>query len=210
MKPLGIFGGTFDPIHYGHLRLAVEVLEHFDLEQLVLLPNKAPPHRTQPLASAAHRLAMTQLAVAGVTGLAVDGRELQRAGASYSVDTLQELAAEHPGQPLLFVMGMDSLLSFTSWHQWQQILALASLAVCCRPGHCLDPATLHPALASRLSEQAITGPGQIVTVTSTELAISATDIRQRIGAGQRSDFLLPPAVADYIRHHRLYRAPAAS
>ncbi|WKE66630.1 nicotinate-nucleotide adenylyltransferase [Gallaecimonas kandeliae] len=210
MKPLGLFGGTFDPIHNGHLRLAVEVLEAFGLESLSLLPNKAPPHRAQPLADAGQRLAMARLAVEGVPGLKVDDIELRRAGHSYTVDTLEAFAGEHPGRPLLFVMGMDSLLSFTSWHRWQRILELASLAVCCRPGHLLDPLALDTRLASCLGEGPVTGPGAIRALTTTELAISATDIRARIAQGQRLDFLVPQAVAQYIEAQGLYRTPAAS
>lgn len=210
MSPLGLFGGTFDPIHNGHLRMAVEVMEAFALDTLTLLPNKVPPHRPQPLASAPQRLAMTQRAADGVKGLVVDDRELRRASDSYTVDTLEELAAEHPGRPLLFIMGMDSLLSFTSWHSWPRILELASLAVCCRPGHQLDPDQLDPALVAKLSQAPVTGPGQICALTTTELAISATDIRARIKQGRRLDFLVPKAVEDYIRAQGLYRPHQAS
>lgn len=210
MKPLGLFGGTFDPIHLGHLRMAIEVMETFELESLHLLPNKVPPHRPQPLASAEQRLAMTRLAVEAVSGLVVDERELKRPGDSYTVDTLEDVAREFPGRPLLFMMGMDSLLSFTSWHGWQRILELASLAVCCRPGHRLDSDSLDVQLSWRLGEGPVTGPGQILPITTTELAISATDIRTRAKNGQRLDFLLPKAVADYIQASGLYRADKAS
>ncbi|WP_115719364.1 nicotinate-nucleotide adenylyltransferase [Gallaecimonas mangrovi] len=210
MKPIGFFGGTFDPIHLGHLRMAIEVMETFALESLTLLPNKVPPHRPQPIASAEQRLTMTQLAVKDIAGLTVDDLELKRDGDSYTVDTLEHLARKFPGRPLLFMMGMDSLLSFTAWHGWQRILQLASLAVCCRPGHRLEPDALDAQLSTRLSTGPIIGPGQIVPLTTTELAISATDIRTRVKNGQRLDFLLPRAVVEYIQTSGLYRADSAS
>ncbi|WP_341503389.1 nicotinate-nucleotide adenylyltransferase [Gallaecimonas sp. GXIMD4217] len=207
MSTLGLFGGTFDPIHLGHLRMAEEVREAFGLEQVSLLPNHVPPHRANPLSAPRHRLAMARLAVRDNPTLVVDDRELRRNSPSYTLLTLQELKAEAPQRGLLFIMGMDSLLSFTSWHQWQRILELCSLAVCCRPGHVLEKQQLAEPLRERLVEhpREVTGPGQICCLATTELAISATDIRARVAAGQSLRYLVPDAVAGYIDEHGLYR-----
>ena len=134
MNPIGIFGGTFDPIHYGHLRTAFELLQALRLGELRFMPAGNPPHREQPMASAEQRVAMVRAATAGQPGFTVDDRETRREGPSYSVDTLAGLRAEHPTRPLCLIVGMDAFLGLPKWHQWQDILKLAHLVVAHRPG----------------------------------------------------------------------------
>ena len=215
MKPaIGLLGGTFDPIHFGHLRPALDILHKLQLARVTLIPNHQPPHRDQPGTSSAQRLAMVKLAIDNCPELSVDEREMQRDTLSYTVDTLRELRAELPDTPLCFLMGMDSLLSFTRWHRWQEILDLCHLVVSHRPGwhpptegltadllarHQLDdPAGVHRQLA-----------GRIVLVKQTELAISSTQIRRLCRDGLSSQYLLPDAVRHYIADHHLYLDTAA-
>ena len=138
MKPLAILGGTFDPVHIGHLRVAWEAAEALDAE-VRLMPAHVPPHRPQPQASAAHRVAMLRLALAGQSRLALDERELSRPGPSYTVDTLRELRREIGSQrPLLLLVGADAYAGLPSWHDWLELYALAHLVVLTRPGHAVE------------------------------------------------------------------------
>ena len=133
-RPIGIFGGTFDPIHLGHLRTGFELLQSLQLSELRWIPVGNPGHREPPLAAAALRLEMVRAAVAGQPGFVLDEREVRRSGASYTVDTLEELHAEHPARPLCLVLGMDAFLGLTAWRRWTDILELAHLVVAHRPG----------------------------------------------------------------------------
>ncbi len=208
-RPLGIFGGTFDPIHNGHLRCAYEVGQQLDFEQVVMLPNRLPPHKATPGVSAEHRLAMVRAAIEGVPGLAVDDRELQRAHHSFTVDTLEAIRAERPRQPLCFIVGMDSLLGFHRWHRPERILELAHLVVCHRPGHPLAPDS--PA-APWLARHRLQSPrqlhdrpaGGIWLTPVTPLEIASSTLRGQLRQGLLPHFLLPPAVVAYIEQHRLY------
>ena len=132
--PIGILGGTFDPIHIGHLRPAIEARGALGLAEVRLLPNHIPPHRANPLCSSEQRLAMVRLAAADNPGFVVDERELRRDTPSWTIDTLVELRSELPDTPLCFLMGMDSLLGLPGWHRWQELLDYAHLVVSCRPG----------------------------------------------------------------------------
>jgi nicotinate-nucleotide adenylyltransferase len=134
MNPMGIFGGTFDPIHYAHLRTAFELQQALRLKEIRFLPAGNPPHRDQPLADAQLRLQMVQLATAGQAGFVVDDREVRKAGPSYSVETLAELRHEYPDRSLCLIVGMDAFLSLPKWHQWRELLLLAHLVVAHRPG----------------------------------------------------------------------------
>src|SRR5262245_17411456 len=134
-RGIGVFGGTFDPVHVAHLRMALEMREQLQLDAVRLVPSHRPPHRAAPLASAQHRLAMLQLAVAECDGLVVDDRELRRDATSYMVDTLQSLRDEAGGNiPIVLGMGADAFADLASWHRWQQLFELASIAVFGRPG----------------------------------------------------------------------------
>ena len=208
---IGLFGGTFDPVHFGHLRPALELGESYALETLYLLPAHRPAHRGPTGASSAQRIEMLELAVADVPRLAVDAREARRDAPSYTVDTLAELRAERPEATLLFFLGRDAFAGFAGWHRPDEILALTNLVVVERPGEPL------PAEAEALIERQRRrfgsrvrdgGTGVIERADVTQLAISATDIRRRVAAGRNPRFLLPDAVRAYIAENGLYRDDA--
>jgi nicotinate-nucleotide adenylyltransferase len=210
-KKVGILGGTFDPIHIGHLRGAIEVAELLGLDELRLIPSARPPHRSTPAVSAQQRLAMVELAVAGVLPLLADGRELQRLQPSYSIDTLESLRGElAPDDQLFLLLGWDAFAGLPSWHLWQQLLNHCHLLVLQRPD---TDRLLAPELQALLAAQqvgnaaALSGPsGQIVLIQQTPLAVSASHIRQLLGSGKSARFLVPDAVLAYIHAHGLYPA----
>ena len=215
MAPIGILGGTFDPIHYGHLRLAEELGERLRLEEVRLFPSGTPPHRSAPAVTADHRLAMTRLAAAGNARFAVDDRELRRAGPGYTFDTLKELRADlGDARPLALLLGADAFLEFATWHRWREIFGLAHVAVAHRPGFPVErwaermPEPLAREYSARLMQQPLaihlSPAGGIVIVPFTALEISATAIRDMLHAGASPRYLLPDAVLDYIRSHGLY------
>ena len=210
--PVGIFGGTFDPIHLGHLRTGFELLQLLSLAELRWIPVGDPGHREAPLASAELRLAMLRAAVADQPGFVVDDREMRRAGASFTIDTLEELRAELPGRPLCLVLGMDAFLGFTRWRRWQDILALAHLVVAHRPGWerpmegelggllaargTTLAADLHAATAGRIYVHAVT-----------QLEISSTGLRDIITSGRDPRFLVPEPVRTIILETGCYARP---
>jgi len=207
---IGILGGTFDPVHFGHLRIALDVAEALGLEQVRLIPLAQAVHREQPHASAEQRLAMLQLAVAGHPRLAVDTREIERGGASFMVDTLQSLREELPGQALCLLLGGDAFNGFLSWREPQRILDLAHILVMQRPGYVLpnDPqlqqlVERHGCASAAALQQR--SAGGILLHTVTQLEISASDIRARIAGGRDPSFLLPERVLGLIREQGLYR-----
>lgn len=212
---LGILGGTFDPIHFGHLRLAVEMAEALHLDQVRLIPAGAPPHRARPRATAAQRLEMVRRAIAGHPLLAADDREVRKDGPSYTVDTLAALRAERPpGAPLILLLGADALLGLTGWHEWRRLFDLAHLAVAHRPGFPAAawedalPDELRRQLAKRRTDQpgdlAGQAAGCIYLHAITQLDISASRIRERALRGQSLRYLLPDPVIDYLQENRLY------
>jgi nicotinate-nucleotide adenylyltransferase len=215
VAPVGILGGTFDPIHYGHLRLAEEVGERLRLEEVRFFPSGTPPHRSAPTVTAEHRLAMTRLAAAGNARFTVDERELRRAGPGYTFDTLKELRSDLGGaRPLALLLGADAFLEFATWHRWREIFGLAHVAVAHRPGFPVErweermPEPLAREYSGRLMQQPLaihlSPAGGIVIVPFTALEISATAIRDMLRAGASPRYLLPGAVLDYIRSHGLY------
>ena len=210
MRALALFGGTFDPIHHGHLRSAWEASLLLDAD-VALLPANVPPHRPQPLAPARARAAMLRAALAGQSRLAVDERELRRDGPSYTVDTLREVRAEVGAQrPLVLIVGSDAFAGLETWHEWRELFVLAHLAVLGRPG--VEPA-LPPALAAEFARRRsapdsawrASPAGAIVPLAVTPLEISATDVRRRVAAGEEPRFLVPDAVCALIRAHGWYR-----
>lgn len=211
MRPVGILGGTFDPVHYGHLRAALELGEALDLAEVRLLPSSVPPHRPQPQASVAQRLAMLQLAVAGERALRVDTRELERSGPSYMVDTLRSLREELGPTPVCLLLGVDAFLGLPGWYCWQELIGLAHLVVMHRPGWSLGSADaqltalLAEHKADSASALAQSAAGRILLQPVTQLDISATALRELIAAGRSPRYLLPEAVWDYIRAQGLYR-----
>ncbi len=214
-SPLALLGGTFDPIHFGHLRLAEELAESLRIPQVRLIPAGQPPHRGQPRADARHRLEMARRAVAGNPRFLVDDRELRRAAPSYSVDTLADLRAELPARtPLVLFMGADAFLGLTTWHEWRRLFELAHIAVAQRPGFSAAawedalPDPLRRLLATHRGEQAdeiLDKPcGRIFLQRITQLDISASQIRERALRGQSLRYLLPDAVIDYLNENQLY------
>jgi nicotinate-nucleotide adenylyltransferase len=213
--PIGVLGGTFDPIHYGHLRLAEELAERLRLEEVRLVPSGTPPHRSAPMAAAEHRLEMVRLAASGNSRFKVDERELRRAGPGYTFDTLKEVRAETgPSRPLAMLLGADAFLEFATWHRWHEIFGLAHVAIAHRPGFPVErwvermPQPLAREYSARLMKQPLaihlSPAGGIVVVPFTALDISATAIRDMLRGGASPRYLLPGAVLDYIRTHRLY------
>lgn len=208
---IALLGGTFDPVHHGHLRSAVELRQQLVLDEVHLVPCHQTPHREQPGRSSEQRLQMLQLAVQDEPGLKVDDRELYFDQRSYTVLTLQSLRQERGADAAIcWVMGVDAFAHFTRWHRWQEILQLANLIVMTRPGFELDPVSEEAALWQARQcapEQLPESPaGRIIPVhLPSQLEISATYIRQQLAAGASVRYLMPDTVLDYIRQHRLYR-----
>jgi nicotinate-nucleotide adenylyltransferase len=216
--PIALLGGTFDPVHYGHLRLADDVRRALRLTEVRLIPAGDPPHRGGPAASAADRLAMLKLAIAHFPGLALDDREVERDGKSYTVLTLEELRRESPRRPLLLVVGADAFLGLPTWHRWHDIFSLAHVIVVARPGVELVsslPAALAPEWKKRRATDSqvlfSTPAGAIYQQAIAPQPISATAIRAELARGAQGrsavSGLLPPAVLAYIDQHRLYSTP---
>ena len=209
-RRIGILGGTFDPVHVGHLRSAVEVAEALKLDELRLIPSARPPHRSTPQVSAQDRLAMVELAVADADGLVVDDRELQRDTPSYSIDTLESLRRELGATDQLFLLlGWDAFCGLPSWQRWEELLQHCHILVLQRPDADTEaPEALRDLLAARSvnTPSALQGPsGQIAFIWQTPLAVSATQIRALLASGKSARFLVPDAVLAYIHAHGLYR-----
>ncbi|MBI5782683.1 MAG: nicotinate-nucleotide adenylyltransferase [Gammaproteobacteria bacterium] len=204
---IGILGGTFDPIHYGHLRPAQEAQRALALEEIRVVPAANPPHRQPPVANAAQRLRMTELAVAGFPGFRVDDREVRRGGPSYTVRTLESLRVEMGPRPLCLLLGMDAFLDIETWHQWTRLPELAHLVVMQRPGWAFPdplPAWATPRFSRDARELTGQAAGRVYFQTTAPQDISATRLRAAIGRGESVEGRLPPAVWDYIRANRLY------
>jgi nicotinate-nucleotide adenylyltransferase len=209
MNPMGIFGGTFDPIHYAHLRTAFELQQALRLKEIRFLPAGNPPHRDQPLADARLRLQLVQLATAGQPGFLVDDREVRKEGPSYSVETLAELRHEYPDRSLCLIVGMDAFLSLPKWHQWQELLQLAHLVVAHRPGwRAPGMGPLGELLVDRgtgrINDLHESRSGCIFIHAVTQLEISSTEVRQLIAMGRDPRFLMPDPVRKLILDTQCY------
>lgn len=214
--PLGIFGGTFDPVHYGHLRLAEESMAHLGLGGVCWIPAGNPPHRDTPQVTAAQRLAMVRTATQDNPRFSVDPAEVESQAPSYTVQTLERLREELGAQQsLVLLVGADAFAGLASWHRWTEILDLVHVAVSHRPGFPVEAASLPAALSAQFSRRrvldvaalkALPG-GAIVTFAMTQLAISATQIRKLLANDLSARYLLPDSVLDYISSHSLYRNP---
>lgn len=212
LAPIGILGGTFDPIHNGHLRLAVEAQEQCGLSEVHFIPSGTPPHRSAPHASATDRLHMVQLAVHSNPAFLADQRETYRTDACYTVDTLTALRAELGAQPpLCLLLGSDAFAQLHTWHQWQRLFALAHIVVMQRPGQPLgnalakaDPNLLHE-YSSRLAPSPKvlheSPAGHIVVLNIPALEVSSTDIRRRCVEGKNIHALVPDSVAHFIQNN---------
>ena len=208
-KALGILGGTFDPIHYGHLRPAQEVLRALDLAEIRVIPAANPPHRRPPVATPEQRLRMVELAVAGVPGFTVDDREFRRGGPSYTVLTLESLRSESGGRPLCLLMGLDAFEGIETWHQWQRLPDLAHFIVMTRPGWELPaggklPPWARDRVVRETSKLAEASAGKIYFQAVTPQDISATRIRESLAHHESVEAWLPSAVLEYIRANRVY------
>lgn len=216
VKPVGILGGTFDPVHFAHLRLAHEAAEAGGLAEVHFVPAARPPHRALPGVSAFHRLRMVELAVQDDPRFVADDRELRRPTASYTIDTVRSLRDElGTVRPLCIVLGADAFLLFDTWKQWEPLLDLVHVMVATRPGYAIDPAgaSLREALLSRRTQSALdlaSSPGgRIFPFVITPMDISASRIRSDLGHGLSPRYLLPDSVLGYIESNHLYRSPDA-
>jgi nicotinate-nucleotide adenylyltransferase len=213
MQPIGILGGTFDPIHYGHLRTALELKRAIELTRVYFVPAAKPPHRSALPTDAALRLRMVRAAIEGEAGFVADDRELKRPGLSYTFDTLQSFREEFPARPICLLLGMDAFLNLPYWHKWRELLDLAHVVVAQRPGWdaprggslgelYLERRTVHAhelmgSLAGRIHFQPVT-----------QLEISSTDLRASLRAGVDPKFLVPDSVRQIILETECYAETA--
>ena len=218
--PLGLFGGTFDPVHFGHLRLATELAEAFRLERVIFLPAGLPYHRGRAAhAASEQRLTMLKLATQRDARFDVDDRELKRSGATYTYDTLAEIRAERgPDVPLVFLLGSDAFAKIDTWHRAEALFDLAHFAVAVRAGDeawsskgpGAFPKLAWPRITLNPREILSAPSGKVISFAMTPLAISSTAIRTLAAEGASIRYLTPDPVADYIRTHRLYSTDRAA
>jgi nicotinate-nucleotide adenylyltransferase len=212
---IGIFGGTFDPIHYGHLRIAEEVAEMIDVRKMHFIPAGYPRLRGSPEASLQHRTAMVGLAIEGNPRFILDEREIRRPGVSYSVESLRELKQElGEDATLCFVTGADAFMNLASWHRWRELFELCHFIIAARPGHVLTEnldilpqelsAECAPRWVSSVDSLRHATSGMIFIAQTTLLDISATVIRARVAAGKSIRYLIPDVALDYIAVNHLY------
>ncbi|HAF03757.1 MAG TPA: nicotinate (nicotinamide) nucleotide adenylyltransferase [Spartobacteria bacterium] len=185
-KKIGIYGGTFDPIHHAHLILARDAREMLGLEKLIFVPAATSPHKDSPAASAEMRLSILRAAIEGETGFAVDDCELRRAPPSYTIDTVEEIQQREAGSEIFYLIGEDNVAALASWHRFERLQNMVRFVVLDRTG----AQTNHP-----------------YEVVHRKIDISATDIRKRIASGRSIRYLVPPAVEEIIRRNNLYREP---
>ncbi len=193
---IGYFGGSFDPVHKGHITLANEIRQLAQLDQVILVPTRRSPHkRNQKTTSGQHRVRMLSLAIQGEEGLAIDQRELSREGLSYTYDTMREIKNERPGDDLFFLVGMDSLEDLPTWHRIDELRELVTFLVAVRPGHNSEAA------AKKLEDSKI--KFQILPTTAVD--VSSTTLRRDLARGTSTNGLVAPEVGDYIRGEHLYK-----
>lgn len=209
-KTIGILGGTFDPIHNGHLRLAIETREALNINEVRLIPVKTPAHRQLPEASPAQRLKMIELAIADIHGMVADDRELRREGISYMIDTVKSLRSEFEQTPVGLIIGMDAFKTFNRWQDWGSILDYVHIILVDRPG---EPAVFSDRQLEdyylqykneNIAEVLQTPAGQILKIDIPMLDISSTHIRHKLSNGLDARHLIPTSVMDYINEESLY------
>lgn len=211
-QPIGIFGGTFDPIHVGHLRTAHELMTALELAEVRFVPSRIPPHRPPAVAPEALRLRMLEAALEGLPGFRVDGRELRRAGPSYMVDTLASLREEVGAQPLCLILGLDAFLGLPTWHRWRELPDLAHIVVARRPGVAQgmegEAGELLRARATTDRHDLARSPAGCVLLRDvTQLDISSSAIRSLVAAGGDPRFLVPDPVLELIAKTHIYANP---
>lgn len=203
---IGIYGGTFNPVHYGHLRTALEMRQMLGLKVVRMLINHLPPHRTEPAVSAEMRYEMLSLAIEGREGLVADRSEIDRKGRSYMFDTLTSFRQSFPGQSLVLIVGVDAFLGIKTWYRWEELFELCNFAVMTRPG--FDQKLIAEGLKSRMIDDVsdLKGcfAGKFILRSVTRLEISATLVREIVSKGGDPSFLLPDNVIAYIQRHNLY------
>lgn len=206
---LGVMGGTFDPVHVAHLRVAMEVQSSLQLDRVHFIPNSVPPHRLQPRASIAQRLAMLELALAPHERFVLDRREIERAGPSYMVDTLASLANEYDAS-ICLILGTDAFNGLMSWHQWERLWEFAHIVIAHRP----DSGSIPDELLNKVAHRQVNSlkqlfechAGSFIYCPVTQLDISASGIRERVAADEDIQYLVPDNVIDYIQQEKLYIA----
>lgn len=208
-RPIGVLGGTFDPVHLGHLRIALELLEALGLDEVRFVLAARPPHRPPPKTPEALRLEMLAAAVADEPRFVADRRELDRSGPSYTVDTLASLAEEFPDASLCLLLGMDAFIGLLDWHRWRDVLELAHVVVAHRPGwHAPDRGELGELVRGRLTssaaELAAARAGRVCVQAVTQLDISATRLRAAARVGKDLKYLVPDAVRRIILETECY------
>lgn len=205
---IGIYGGTFDPVHFGHLRTILEVKETFSLDQVRLVPCAQPVHRGRPVATPEQRFIMLQKATEGLSSFVVDSREIVRDKPSYMIETLKSLRNEFPQQSLLLILGSDAFAGIENWFQWRQLFDYAHIIVMQRPGSSFEAVTLQSFLQTRLTQKmtdlAQFKHGFLYVQLGIQLDISATQIRHKISNNESIDFLLPDNIIKYIAENDLY------
>jgi nicotinate-nucleotide adenylyltransferase len=211
MKGIAVLGGTFDPVHVGHLRSAIEVREKLRVEKVKLIPSWQPPHRDTPGASPEQRLEMLRRCTGGIAFLEVDDREVQRGGMSYSIDTLKSIRAElYDDVPLTMVLGFDAFQLLDEWHEWQRLLEYAHIAVISRPG--ADEGALRKELTDFSQGKLVDSPmclhnrgnGMMCRLTLTQLAVSSSEVREIFRTGGSPDYIVPGEVITYVHENGLY------
>lgn len=210
MRPIGVFGGTFDPIHYGHLRPALEILQALRLAEVRFIPCGDPPHRARPEAPAEFRYQMVKAAVADQPGFVVDDLELRRKGPSYTTDTLESLKEVHGDVPLCLLLGMDAFLGLSQWHEWRRLFDLAHIVVAHRPGWTYEgdgplDAEMESRYTDRVADLHAAPAGRIFTQEVTQLEISSTAIRSALARGESARYLMPDSVFKLIQTSHHYR-----
>jgi len=207
---IGILGGTFDPIHYGHLRTALEVQQQLSLSQVRFIPCGEPPHRNKPLAEPLQRLAMVRTAIAEQGKFVIDAREITRQGPSYMVDTLSSLKEDFKNESLVLLLGTDAFNGLNKWHRWEQIFDFAHVVVMQRPCDG-QTASINKTLLTQIKSRIVDSveldkitQGKVSFLTVTQLDISATEIRKQWQQGRDIQFLLPDAVLKLIQQQNIY------
>lgn len=213
--PLGVLGGTFNPVHIAHLRMAQELAESLGLGQVRFVPAGTPPHRDAPRVEGRHRLEMVRLAIAENPLFEADDREIRRQGISYTFDTLTELRADFRDRPLCLLMGADAFAALTTWHRWEELFELAHVVIAHRPGYPVGemqaglPAPLKKVFLQRLASDSgvlkIAAAGSVLARGITALDVSATRVREMLAHGRSVRYLVPGPVLDYIDRNHLYK-----